>query len=82
MGAAMARELREIFEHNLRRAATAKGLSLVMIADRAGLTTEQLAAIFAGTFDPDLNVLNAIAEAVGASLSELFYDPEQDPRLN
>jgi transcriptional regulator with XRE-family HTH domain len=82
VGAAMARELREIFEHNLRRAATAKGLSLVMIANRAGLTTEQLTAIFAGTFDPDLNVLNAISAAIGVPLSKLFYDPEQDTRLN
>jgi transcriptional regulator with XRE-family HTH domain len=76
----MAREPREIFEDNLRREAAAKGFSLVFVANRAGLTSDRLLAIFSGEYDPDLEVLTRIATAVGSRLSVLFREDE-DPRL-
>lgn len=73
----MAREPREILEDNLRREAAAKGFSLVFVANRAGLTSERLLAIFSGEYD--LEVLTKIATAVGSRLSVLFREDE-DPR--
>lgn len=76
------REPRELLDANLRAIAKRRGLSLDEVATRAGLSSAELLAIFDGRLDPDLGVLQALADAVGERLSALFFDPESDPRFH
>lgn len=69
----------ELLSTNIRRVAQLKGLSYVFLASQAGITTERLLAIFAGDFDPDLKLLNKLAETLGVELADLFAD---DPEHN
>jgi transcriptional regulator with XRE-family HTH domain len=66
----------EVLASNLHRLVFERGTTLDEVARAAGLTREQLDAICAGEFDPDLEVVYRIAHAVGVSASELIAEPE------
>jgi transcriptional regulator with XRE-family HTH domain len=65
---------------NVRQIAKAKGVSFVFLASVAGISTERLLEIFSGEFDPDLDVINKLADGLGVALSDLFADT--DPEHN
>ncbi len=66
----------ELLATNARRIAQAKGISFVALAAHARISTERLQEIFAGDFDPDLDLLNKLASGLGVSLSELFAESQ------
>ena len=66
----------ETLAANVQRLAHLQGLSLDAVASAAGITLERLQAIFAGTFDPDLELVDRLAQAVGVTASELITEPE------
>jgi transcriptional regulator with XRE-family HTH domain len=70
----------ELLAENVRRIAQAKGVSFVFLAGVAGISTERLLEIFSGEFDPDLDVINKLADGLGVALSDLFADT--DPEHN
>jgi transcriptional regulator with XRE-family HTH domain len=70
----------ELLAENVRRIAQAKGVSFVFLASVAGISTERLLAIFSGEFDPDLGLINKLADGLGVALSDLFADT--DPEHN
>jgi transcriptional regulator with XRE-family HTH domain len=70
----------ELLAENVRGIAQAKGVSFVFLACVAGISTERLLAIFSGDFDPDLDVINKLADGLGVALSDLFADT--DPEHN
>jgi hypothetical protein len=77
---AVPRPAHELLAENVRRIAQAKGVSFVFLAGVAGISTERLLAIFSGEFDPDLDLINKLADGLGVALSELFAD--SDPERN
>jgi transcriptional regulator with XRE-family HTH domain len=74
------RPAHELLAENVRRIAQAKGVSFVFLEGMAGITTERLLEIFSGEFDPDLDVINKLADGLGVALSDLFADT--DPEHN
>jgi DNA-binding XRE family transcriptional regulator len=68
----------ELLATNARRIAAAKVISFIALAGSAGITTERLQAIFTGDFDPDLDLLNKLANGLGVSLSELFAESQSN----
>jgi transcriptional regulator with XRE-family HTH domain len=49
-----------------------KGWSLEILAERAGMHVTYLSSVERGYRNPTLNVIGALADALGISLSELF----------
>lgn len=68
----------ELLAENVRQIAQVKGVSYVFLASKAGISTERLLAIFSGEFDPDLDLLNKLAEGLGVRLADLFAAPNHD----
>lgn len=66
----------EILAANVKRLAHLRGSSLESVANAAGITLERLEAIFTGEFDPNIELVDRIANAVGVSASELITEPE------
>ncbi|MFV8750341.1 helix-turn-helix domain-containing protein [Nannocystaceae bacterium ST9] len=66
----------EVLAANLHRLAFEQGLTLDAIARAAGISPERLQAILTGEFDPDLELVNRIGQAVGVTASELLVDHE------
>lgn len=69
---------------NLRRLTEEKGISLGVVADRAGLDRAEIFAVMAGEVEGDLKWLNKVAGALG--VAELVVDrqsraTEQSPVL-
>ena len=58
--------------HNLKAARLDAGLTQQEVAFRAGVAPAFLAEIESGTGDPDLRVIDALAEAVGRAAFELL----------
>jgi DNA-binding phage protein len=65
----------EVLATNLHRLAFEQGLTLEMIAQAAGITVERLQAILTGEFDPDLELVDRIAKALGITAAALITDP-------
>jgi transcriptional regulator with XRE-family HTH domain len=57
---------------NLRRLRAARALSLVALAERSGVAKATLAKLEAGRGNPTVETLYAVADALGAPLSELL----------
>jgi transcriptional regulator with XRE-family HTH domain len=74
----MARPIHEVIEANVRRIAARRGRSVADIAKEAGISTDQLLAIFSGEFDPDVDLLDRIADALETATWLLVFDPETD----
>lgn len=68
----MAHQLAQDLARNLRRLRAARGLSLVALADRSGVAKATLTKLEAGRGNPTVETLYAIADALGAPLSELL----------
>jgi transcriptional regulator with XRE-family HTH domain len=68
------RPLHELLAWNVRRLTHAKGIPLAALAATIGITPERLDAIFTGEFDPDLNLLNKIANALGVGVADILAD--------
>jgi transcriptional regulator with XRE-family HTH domain len=67
-------EAHEIVTENLRRLTEAKGIPLTVVADRAGIDRRELFAMMAGEYDPDLDWLGRLADALKVPMSELFLE--------
>lgn len=65
----------EVLASNLHRLAFEQSLTLDAIAQAAGITTAQLQAILTGSLDPDLELVDRIAKALGVTASELIDEP-------
>jgi transcriptional regulator with XRE-family HTH domain len=70
------RPLHELVEANVRRIALEKSISLDAVARASGITTARLLAIFSGAFDPDLELVGRIADALGVTASDLVAEPD------
>ena len=70
------RQAHEVLAANLHRLVFEQNLTLEAVARSADITLEQLQAICAGEFDPDLDLVDRIAQAVGVTSSELIAEPE------
>ncbi len=68
------RPLHELLAWNVRRLTHAKGISLDAFAATIGITSEQLDAVFTGACDPDLDLLNKIAQALGVGVADILAD--------
>ena len=66
----------EILASNLQRLIFEQNSTLEEVARRAGITLNQLEAICSGEVDPDLDVVDLIAKAVGVTASELLAEPD------
>lgn len=66
----------EILASNLQRLIFEQNSTLEEVAAKAGITLSQLEAICSGDVDPDLDVVDLIAKAVGVTASELLAEPE------
>lgn len=65
----------ELLTENLRRLTELKQIPLTVLADRAGIDRAQLFAAMAGEYDPDLDWLNKLADALAVPVSELLEAP-------
>ncbi len=70
----MPRPLHELLAWNVRRLAHVQDIPLTTLAATVGLTPERLDAIFRGEFDPDLNLLNQLANALGVGVADILAD--------
>jgi transcriptional regulator with XRE-family HTH domain len=70
------RPLHELVEANVRRIAMAKQMPLDAVARASGISMERLLAIFDGRFDPDLELVGRIAEALGVTAADLVAEPD------
>ena len=66
----------EILAANLHRLILAQDLTLETVARAAGIPPDRLHAICRGEFDPDLELVDRIAQAVGVTASELIAEPD------
>jgi transcriptional regulator with XRE-family HTH domain len=64
----------EVLASNLHRLVFERGVTLEDVACAAGISLERLQAIFTGEFDPDLDLVDRIAQAVGVTASELLTE--------
>jgi transcriptional regulator with XRE-family HTH domain len=69
-------EFSDAFALVLERHRTARKLSKQTLAQKAGLHQTYIGKIEAGLSNPSLDTANAIAEALGISLSTLIADAE------
>ena len=60
------------FGNKLKAARMEAGLTQQQVAARAGIAADFLVEIESGTGDPDLRVVDALAEAVGCGAFELL----------
>ena len=70
------RRAHEALASNLHRLMFQKSITLEAVARAAKLTPERLRAICDGSFDPDIEVVGRIAQAVGVTASELIAEPQ------
>ena len=68
------RPLHELLAWNVRRLTHAQSIPLATLAATIGISPERLDAIFTGEFDPDLNLLNKIANALGVGVADILAD--------
>jgi DNA-binding XRE family transcriptional regulator len=66
----------EVLASNLHRLVFERGVTLEDVARAAGISLERLQAICTGEFDPDLDLVDRIAQAVGVTASELLTETE------
>ena len=65
-------KIESLFGHNLKAARLCAGLSQQDLAARAGVALAFLTQIENGVSDPDLQVIGALAKAVGIAAYELL----------
>lgn len=57
----------------VRRKRVAAGLSQVDLAERAGVSQPHISAMERGASSPSVEVLHALAEALGCDVEEIMY---------
>ncbi len=67
---------REIFVENLKAIRKSKGLTQVMLAELADLSSGLIGDIESGRRNPTLTTIEKIALALNVPVQQLFYDPE------
>src|SRR5499426_2415694 len=68
-------------DNHLRQRRQAAGLSQQALATRWGLTRQAVHAIEAGQYVPNTLVALRLARALGSRIEDLFYLPEEHPRV-
>ena len=64
--------IREIFVENLRAARRAKGLSQEELAHRAGLDRTYISALERNVYNPTIDVVDRLADALGIDAAALL----------
>jgi len=78
----MGRRVRQAtLDNRLRQRRQAAGLSQQALATRCGLTRQAVHAIEAGQYVPNTLVALRLARALGSRIEDLFYLPEEHPRV-
>jgi transcriptional regulator with XRE-family HTH domain len=77
----MARPTHEVIEANVRRIPARRGRSIESLAKEAGLSTDQLLALFSGEFDPPVDVLDRIADALDTATWLLVRSRDRQDQL-
>ena len=54
-----------------------KGLNQAQLAERAGVTRQTIGLIEKGKYNPTLNLCIRIAQELGKTLNDLFWDEKQ-----
>ena len=70
------RMAREIFVENLKAIRKNKGLTQVMLAELADLSSGLIGDIESGRRNPTLTTIEKIALALNVPVQQLFYNPE------
>ena len=65
-----------MYKIDIRRAAKERGLTLVQVAQNAGISPQAMQSIVSG--NPTVNKLYSIAEAIGCNIVDLFYPTEEE----
>jgi transcriptional regulator with XRE-family HTH domain len=73
-------EAKVLFGAEVRRRRESLGMTLEVLAERAGLTPNYVGTIEAGERDPSLTIIVGLAQGLGISPAELFWSrPELSP---
>jgi transcriptional regulator with XRE-family HTH domain len=64
---------------NLHRLTEEKGMSLAVVADRAGLDRREFFAVLTGEQEGDFDWLTKVAEAIGVDAADLVVDHRPPP---
>jgi predicted transcriptional regulator len=77
------RPIHVLVAENLTRITEDEGITLVDVAERAGIDPRELYAVLTGSYDADLDWLHNLAEALQVSMAALVIDLEDDrgPRV-
>ncbi len=65
-------DAKKLLGKNIRRIRIKKGISQEQLAMRTGVTQSHISRIESGNFNPTLDTIAKIAEALGKSLTSLF----------
>lgn len=65
---------------NIRAARTGTGLTQDELAEKLHVTRQTVSNYETGRSRPDVDMLTALAEAMGADVTELLYGPEKTTR--
>lgn len=61
---------------DIRRAMTEHGISYAMLSERTGIDKGNISKLFTG--NPTLSKIEAVADAIGIDIRELFYPTTED----
>lgn len=64
------------YAETLRRQRLQAGLSQVRLAEQAGISLRYVAALEAGTYQPTITVMLAVAQAMGLTLTQMIETVE------
>ncbi|TGQ15964.1 MULTISPECIES: helix-turn-helix transcriptional regulator [unclassified Mesorhizobium] len=73
-------EIREAFAQNLRALRRARGLSQEELAHRAGIDRTYISALERNVYNASIDVVDRLAEVLGADVAELLKRPSADPQ--
>lgn len=72
------RVAKEIFIENLKAIRKSKGITQLMLAEMADLSSGLIGEIETGKRNPTLTTIEKIALALDVPVSQLFYDTQKD----
>ncbi len=72
------RVAKEIFIENLKAIRKSKGISQLMLAEMADLSSGLIGEIETGNRNPTLTTIEKIALALDVPVGQLFYDSQED----
>jgi transcriptional regulator with XRE-family HTH domain len=74
--------VRRLLAHNLRRIRDAQGLSQMVLAERAEMSTSMVASIETSSKFPGSETIQKLSTALGVHPYELFVDPSNPPSFS